>query len=689
MAFQIFWKIKFKSLRAGTDYTVNIYKDGTLPSGYPLTLKGGAQPFTTEEDDSEDMFTPIRTQSGYLRIVDDGWAVNANGENVRWNWKELLPSTDTDRPVTLTHQTGSSPTVDWQGFMQAQDFGSVLYGNPQERECPIQCVLTVTQGTDINYQQTAIQNFAYLLKTIIDSIPNFIGGNSVFSDILVQGGADAKTWLQKRIDWQNFVSEDSDGKLVARFSMYQCLEDMCRFWGLTARTHGGTLFLMCADDANMTNFLQMSYYQLTLLATNHDGGSTSEQFVSINLSGDIFANTNQDEFLQRGFNKAVVTSEGNTADEKVINYAPTGVAKYLMTFTPTIEIIDGQGIGYYGDLLSFPTDQAPSPFMSGSAVGNKGAFSFIVSAASDLNNTAIRIKKSYDGNTFASLQTVYQHSFYNDNDGNVFYNGGIRLHGYIWQKRYKVEDYTSTNKAGRKSMYIRLGIGKTRATAKWFGNEGWSSNEQIFEVTVGNADDLLRPKFQQGSLIITSDEISTSGVTLEGNLYIDFLGSSDLDVINGERAFFITDFNIEFERNRVLTFIGEGIKSRYGSQSYSASNGNSVRNEWNADCVYASDNEMYFGYGVILNPDGTYYKTFGNTGITAEQYLANRVVNYWQTSKRRLQAELRSNVSIGNNIVVGNINPQCKVTLDSTTGYPIAIGRDWRDDILKLTILEL
>ena len=48
--------------------------------------------------------------------------------------------------------------------MQAQDFGSVLYGNPQEREFPIQCVLTVTQGTDINYQQTQIQNFAYLLK---------------------------------------------------------------------------------------------------------------------------------------------------------------------------------------------------------------------------------------------------------------------------------------------------------------------------------------------------------------------------------------------------------------------------------------------------------------------------------------------------------------------------------------------
>ena len=53
MAYNIFWKIPFMSLRSGVVYTINIYKDGTLPSGYPLTLKGGAEPFTTDEDASE------------------------------------------------------------------------------------------------------------------------------------------------------------------------------------------------------------------------------------------------------------------------------------------------------------------------------------------------------------------------------------------------------------------------------------------------------------------------------------------------------------------------------------------------------------------------------------------------------------------------------------------------------------
>ena len=120
------YTIQFKSLRAGTTYIVNI-GGGT---GTPVQLKAGANPFITQEDDDDDMFTPIRTQSGYLRIVDDGYA--ADGVTP-FNWKDMIPATDISRPVTLTAIPAgqSTGTVVWQGFMQAQDFGSVLYGNPQ------------------------------------------------------------------------------------------------------------------------------------------------------------------------------------------------------------------------------------------------------------------------------------------------------------------------------------------------------------------------------------------------------------------------------------------------------------------------------------------------------------------------------------------------------------------------------
>ena len=127
----IHWQIPFKSRRTGTVYTVNIY-DATY-SGNPMVLKGGEEPFVTEEDNTEDEFTPIRTQSGYMSIADDGR--NA-ADTDDFDYSVLLPGTDTDRPVTLTKVVSNQTVVCWQGFMQAQTFGSKIFENKQIRQYP-------------------------------------------------------------------------------------------------------------------------------------------------------------------------------------------------------------------------------------------------------------------------------------------------------------------------------------------------------------------------------------------------------------------------------------------------------------------------------------------------------------------------------------------------------------------------
>ena len=152
------YTITFKSLRAGTTYVVNI-GGGT---GTPVPLMGGAQPFTTQESDDEDMFCPIRTQSGYLRIIDNG----KDAVGSAFDWKDLIPATDTSRPVTLT----ANGTVVWQGFMQAQDFGSVLYGNPQEREFPVQGLINVV-GTNNFDASAGIMTVAAVINEIFRDVP--------------------------------------------------------------------------------------------------------------------------------------------------------------------------------------------------------------------------------------------------------------------------------------------------------------------------------------------------------------------------------------------------------------------------------------------------------------------------------------------------------------------------------------
>lgn len=658
------YSITFKSLRAGTTYVVNI-GGGT---GAAIPLKGGAQPFFTQEDESEDMYIPIRTQSGYIRIVDDGLDANGNA----FDWKDLIPETDTARPVTLT----AGGSVVWQGFMQAQDFGSQLYGNPQQREFPIQCVLTITTATDINYQQTAIQNFAYLLKQIVDSIPSGMQPQNFY----IQGGLDAQQWLLKCIDWQNFVNEDSEGNLSARFNMYECLEDLCRFWGWTARTHGTTMYLTAADDGTENTWLRLTYAQLSAMAGGTAAGTT-ESFSSVELSGDIFASANNDDVLQRGYRKATVTGNGNTANDAVMSAFPPSVEKQMASGG---NYRDGDVI-YTNDITSFNTALLVGSCVSGSAsfnkmgVGSHGNFGGSSVSASDGNwkeYNVIKIKEDYNGSTaLASFETVYHHSFY---DNNVAYGGfdtgGLYLNFDIFRNGERFEDADSQG-IGTKHVYVRVGIGADREHALWYGGSpnSWSSSPTNISIRVGDT--------QSRTQMLS---VNTNHANLMGVLFVDFMGSDDMEPVNGKRRFEIVNFSVEFQRRKYSWLFD--TSTRQGNREYISTAANKVNAELDVNCIFASENELEFGYGVLMNDDGTWMTGYNYNGSSVamhpEQYLANRVTTYWATSKRRIRTDITSSAA-------ASVTPKSKVTLDNTTSYPISISHEWRDDITTIILLEL
>ena len=679
----IHWQIRFKSLRVGTDYTVNIY-DSTY-SGQPIVLKGGAQPFTTQESDDDDMFIPIRTHTGYLRIVDDG----KDADGAAWNWKTLLPSTDTDRPVTLTDGNGA---VVWQGFMQSQNFGGVLYGNPQEREFPIQCPLAVLEGTDINYQHKEIENFAYLLQRIVNAIDVVSGGTENsrgvittngsihINNIYVQGNTDAQQWLLKRIDWQNFVDEDSDGNLSARFNLYQCLDDLCRFWGWTARTYKNNLYLTCADDSSEQIWLTLTRANLNTMAGGATAGTTGGAFSELNYDQltDIFASVEQNDYRQRGANKATVKADGNRADEEFLKFAPDRFCKTMTDGGWQGRIIDdGKYVNYTVDKL-----QMSLPLMAGTAVSGNASFN-VANIQQSLDDEGdeypvIRIKKTYSSNVYASLETVYHHSFI----------GAIVLRGEIYRKTNKLESKDDTNRYityGNKTMVMRLGIGVDREHAKWWNGRTWSNSVTTFVACIGGSDGIFWSKYTTNFGTATSHFYSSSiPATGSGKIFVDFLGSSDLDNIDGQKSFEVSEFSLTIsQKSPGRTFGNE--EDWVGTREYKSSNQNNGRMEWNSDCIYATDNNMANGFGVLLNSDGTHMTgyDYGDGVLKApEQYVADRVTNYWATAKRKLTTELRADR-------IPEPSPMNKVTLDSTTGHPIVISHDWRDDVTKLTIMQL
>ena len=188
----IHWQIPFVSLRTHTQYTVNVY-DMTY-SGSPVLLKGGADPITTDEDGDDDPFAPIITQSGKLRIIDDGFA--ADGVTP-FDWKQFVPSLAAERPVTLTHMVNGTAVVDWQGFMQTQDFSGTLYDIPQEREFPLCCPLSVLKSQQPSTADPQRHNFAYVIDLMAAAAEALSVQVIGFDTFIIQGNHDAQQCNQQ------------------------------------------------------------------------------------------------------------------------------------------------------------------------------------------------------------------------------------------------------------------------------------------------------------------------------------------------------------------------------------------------------------------------------------------------------------------------------------------------------------
>ena len=678
------YSITFKSLRAGTAYTVNI-GGGT---GSAIPLKGGAQPFVTEEDDTEDFFAPVRTQTGYLRVVDDGFAADGT---TAFNWKDMIPATDTSRPVTLT----ANGSVVWQGFMQAQNFGGTLYGNPQEREFPIQCPLSALSASDVDDINRELKNFAYIIKQAFDNLTGISISRYIF-----QGGVTAQSWLLKLVDWQNFIQASDDG-LSGKYDNLTVLQDLCAFWGWTCRVNNQDVVFACVDDATVTGMLTLTQSQLNSMAGGTVDGTIGQTFLSgITLSGEIFASTDNEDGHVRGVSRAMVTNDGSPAERSVLGFAPDSVQKEMEGRTTRTERDGNKWVDYTEDLLSFTSDYLKGECRSGYASFNIVEIRDIRMGSGETSNI-IQLKKYtelFSGTAYASLQTTFHHSFYDSDSQSRFgVNSGFTMKAKVYIKSKQVDDHDPDNEMlGLGTMYMRVGVGIDRQHAMWWNGTSWSDSIDGFAVALGNLDDQLYIKVGNDYY----SWIPTNQVNLFGKLFVDFFGVLQIHGQPVDTVVDIHDFNFEFVRstsvaeesetvitNRFGNFGGARkyrVIERAGSREYTSKNTSKVRDEWYSDVIYASDNDMQNGYGVVLEPNGVQMgkQTYGNNQSWPEQHLADRVTNYWSTSKRKIACELKSNA-------IGQITPQNTVTLDGTTGYPIAISHEWRDDITKLTIIEL
>ena len=675
------YTISFKSLRAGTVYTLNVGSGND-----DVALKGAAQPFVTQEDDDEDMFTPIRTQSGYLRIVDDGSVAG-------FNWKDLVPLTAFGKPVALM----DGNTVVWQGYIQTQTFSGELYGGTQEREYPVICPLSVLEAKEPSVVERDTKSFAYLLWTILSAAQTT--GIVEFDNIYFQGGADARTWLQTKIDWKNFHNTDSDGVVSAKYSMYRILEDVCTFWGWTCRTQGKDVYFTCADDSTEKDYLQVTLAQLQNLAGSTGTIISRSNIPTVVLEGDIFASRDNEDYIINGPSRAVVTADVNK-QKTVMQFAPKAYENQMDAGGYTWVQGEDDLTGFFTTPIvrALPTsgltteELVARSSVDGSGFCRRQIFESTESTDAEkidaivLHDKCIRITSNpprWSLDNQIEIDTVYPMDY---TGGSFRFTGSL----FVGCKRY-----TDGNE-----LHMRFGIGSDRNHAKWWymdpipnGGDiscGWNGTVNRFIARLEGGNIISTAAYHINAAgILTNVDFKSSTIPAPdsggyGRLFIDIIGC-------GVENFTIGDFSVEFSREK--TKIPTNVHAvrprvmkeiRDTSHDYTAVNWNQSKDEWSADCIFASDNNLEYGYGLLLNTTGGYVATvpYGNDNEHPEQHLADRVSKYWANSKRKLMTDLRYNL-------IPAIRPSNLVSMNSATFYPASISHDWRDDKVTIGLMEL
>ena len=673
------WQIKFCSLRTGTVYTVSVIKSESSEAEEDVVvpLLGGSQPFVTDEDDDEDWFMPVRTQSGYLTIVDTG--LDKNGDP--FDWREFIPSTDVDRPILVTN---SSADVVWAGFMQAQNFSGVLFEKPQERKFPIQCYLSTLSRVNIlpnAFGTSNLQSFATLLYLIISQIPN-----ELFNTIYIQGGNDAITWLTRKFDWMVFGGTmDDNGNLESRYTALEALTNMCTYWGWTARMNGLDLYLLSPDDDTEQDIAIIGIYELYQLAS----GKTSVDVEIVHPQelpiADEFAGTDNTDAQMRGPNTASVTANVGDIDNKMLYCYPDFISEQMYNegFEPT----------QYSNLSYTPgwNEYACDTFIGHSQFLRK-MFRLMKWEHSSLGEYKI-LPVIHFGEWNDRIEVIYKTT-----KSHVYGPGYFTLKGELYLHGERISRAQEGKpEVGEAWMYMSLGIGLTPASCVWYNaglliGDPWGTEEVYNRVYLGGNSDIMWCSNINPIFMIAIGRIYIR-TPKKGLIFLRFYGSDmneeDCKLINGfDLAGFSLEYTLQDDPFRYIDPV------RHDSREYTAKNDNVLQDKWSTDCIFSTENYMKFGPGPVLNPDTGYFAGWNytehreaqpehGTGDTyPEQHLVDRVASFWSRARRKIDCELIYNPA-------KVISPLTPIRVDGTKLHPLSISRDWREDVVSITAIEL
>lgn len=685
------YQIPFISFH-GTEYVLMINGGGT-------EIEGSTQVFVTTEDDDNDFFMPVRTQSGTFRYIGYG-----SGDRARW--LAMIPSNALDIPVKLMEGN----TVKWQGYIQPEIYQNdyPANGSTMEHEFSVQCPLSVLDTMDISIEDIEMTP----VVTIGDLLENYVFSRltgTVITDYYIQGTASA-TWdrLNLKVMFNNFIESDSTG-FSPKYSLKEVLEEVCKLFGYTCRMHGTAVYFTM--PVTQTGHSEVGFTRYSSLTSTT--GRTYSARGSFSMNDSMYCDNDNNEQVLPGYGKVTVKSDINVLDnlieipyDELYNQYNIGqsdiiirsVDYYERDIYSLIRQPDGnnQTLDYENDSVQLQCYMAEKPGTNHSAGGAKKYCRFLVYDDDNVGPVGGAVPESKGHYAWRKCIELFHSWSYTGHNTNTMFmikskqafalsNGML----YIDFNCHHVSAWlTEAMVANRPKATCRLKVGN-----KYWNGTAWTTSVRTFNLPF-NSEGAQTNRSNYGG--INAPQYNGFGIpvtdTLLGIVEFDIIdvpnyntgGLSGTD-INGFLP--LMDFKIGFVRGTIEE------KDHRGNQYVSY--GGHFSQTVNVDLIFACDvtygpgnyqRHMPAGKGYILNnadekPAATVPSVDG-ANVIAEEELSHVIAHYGSTTHRMVTVNLWSDL-------VGNVVPTSMSSGLETGMFPIAISHDWRDDITTITMVKL
>lgn len=236
------WIIDFTS-RLMYPYRIHIQERDY--DGAATRLTGASVPFETQEDDDEDIFTVVRGQTGYIRIVSDDVTLI----------DKIVPPNNLYYLVKVTYR-GNEKDILWQGFLQTEVFEQEWRGGQREIELPVKSLLASLESTELGSRRKSGKHM--IASLLYDIFSTF--------DVDIQFVLAWDSWIHLHLLYLTYPDmyftnevrdgEKKDNKAYSK-SGDEVVENICGLLGLVLREQGNKIFFTIPGTYEMRPFLSL------------------------------------------------------------------------------------------------------------------------------------------------------------------------------------------------------------------------------------------------------------------------------------------------------------------------------------------------------------------------------------------------------------------------------------------------